>query len=329
MTNETAIGLVLGSAIGPEHLPSVAATAEDSGFDELWLAEDFFFTGGVSGAGVVLGATERVRVGMGVVSAVARHPALLAMEISTLARVFPGRLTAGIGLGVPDWVRQMGLFPESSLSALRECVTSVKRLLEGEEVSGDGRTFTFDKVKLTYPRLEPIPIHMGAIGPKMLRLSGEIADGSVLSVAASHGYLRWARRHIDEGRAAADRSDDHRITLFAIYSVHRDPAVARQSVRGPLAFYKAAGGPNALTDVYGISDELERLVQRGGYEAVRQEIPDQWLEDLTIAGTPGECAAKIKAFYEAGADSVALFPMPPEDVDRIVRLTAHQVLPRL
>lgn len=329
MTSQHTVGLVLGSAISPERISMIAGLAGAGGFDEVWLAEDYFFTGGISGAGIVLSATEQVTVGLGVVSAVARHPALLAMEISTLARAYPARLSIGIGLGAPAWIRQMGLYPRSPLSALRECVTSIRRLLQGDELTTDGPTFKFERVRLTYPLSEPVPIHMGVTGPKMLRLSGEIADGSVLSVASGHAYVRWARARVDEGRSAAGRLDPHRISVFALYSVHEDPTVARDAVRGPLAFYKTVGGRNALTDVYGISEELERLQARGGYEAVRTEMPDRWVEDLTIAGSPEECLTKIRAFYKAGADAVALFPMPPDEVERVVALTSEKVLPKL
>ena len=326
---EKQIGLVLGSAIAPEQLPPSARTAEEAGFGEVWLAEDFFFTGGVSGAGIVLGTTRDLTVGMGVVSAVARHPALLAMEISTLSRTFPGRLVAGIGLGVPAWVRQMGLHPPSPLSALRECVSSVRALLRGEEITVEGKTFTFEAVQLTHPELRPTPIHMGVIGPKMLQLSGEIADGSVLSVGAGEAYVQWAIEQINQGRAQGDRTDDHRVTAFALYSVDRDGQAARDAVRGPLAFYKASGGPNALTDAAGISEELKRLRQEGGVDAVAAGMPESWIEKTTISGTPAECAERIEAFYDAGADSVALFPMPAEDAGRMVELTASEVLPRL
>ena len=79
-----------------------------------------------------------------------------------------------------------------------------------------------------------------------------------------------------------------------------DPQQARRAVRGPLAFYKSLG-TNALTDVYGISDQLRTLIDSGGYEAVRRGMPDQWIEDLTISGSPEEVAAKIESFYEIGA----------------------------
>jgi len=329
MSAEHPIGLVLGSAVAPEQVQGAAATAEACGFDEIWLAEDYFFTGGISGAGLVLGATSHITVGLGVVSAVARHPALLAMELSTLSRTYNDRLIAGIGLGVPAWVRQMGLHPRSPLSALRECVTATKALLRGETVDTIGAVFSFNDVTLVYPEIgAPTPVRMGVIGPKMLQLSGEVADGSVLSVSAGHDYVRWAKARIDEGRARAGRTDRHPITVFAIYAVDDDGGAARASARARLAFYRQ-NGANGLTDVYGISDELNALVKRGGYEAVLNEMPDQWVEDLTIAGTPEECAAKISAFYAAGADSVALFPVATDQLDQIIRLTTERVLPEL
>ena len=329
MLLDRAIGLVLGSAIAPSDLASAAQAAEQGGFDEIWLAEDFFFTGGISGASLVLSSTERTTVGLGVVSAMVRHPALLAMEISTISAAYPGRLIAGLGLGVPAWVRQMGLHPRSPLAAMRESVSSVRRLLRGETLDQQGDVFDFHDVKLTYPETGvPTPIHMGVTGPKMLQLSGEIAGGTVLSVAAGHDYVRWARQQIERGRRRGGRTGPHRITLFAIYSVDDDPQQARQAVRDPLAFYKSLG-TNALTDAYGMSEHLRELIDRGGYQAVRDEMPDQWIEDLTIAGSPEEVAAKIEGFYDIGADCVALFPMPSDQVDRIVQQTAEQVLPLL
>lgn len=328
MMRRPAIGVVMGSAIAPEQLVSGARTAESVGFDEIWLAEDYFFTGGISGATMVLDATQDIKVATGIVSAVARHPAVLAMEISTISRVHAGRFTAGIGLGVPAWIRQMGLYPRSPLDTMRECVGSVKALLRGEELSFDGETFSFDKVKLTYPEGATTPIHMGVSGPRMLQLSGEIADGSVLSVAASHDYVRWAREQIDTGRRLAGRDDPHRMTVFALYSVDDDPNVAKTAVRGPLGFYKSTG-TNALTDVYGNSDQVKSLLAEHGAMALADHMPDQWIEDLTIAGTPAECAAKIRSLGAAGADSVALFPLPTERVDALVEITAREVLPRL
>lgn len=327
-TQGVPVGLVLGSALPPEKLRDVGRLGEELGFGELWLAEDYFFTGGISGATAVLAATERIPVGLGIVSALVRHPALLAMEISTMERMFPGRVWPGIGLGVPFWVHQMGLMPASQLAAMREGVTSVRRLLAGEELTEEGASFAFCQVRLTYPLEQPPPVYMGVLGPKMLRLAGEIADGTVASVLAGAAYIRWAREQIAVGQESAGRSDHHRLTTFAMYAVDRDARAAKATLRPFMAFYLSLMPKNPLTDAYGIGDELLELAQ-GGAERIAAEMPDEWLEDLAIAGDPDECAAKIRLLLDAGSDSVALFPMPVERAEEVVRLTGAEVLPRL
>jgi 5,10-methylenetetrahydromethanopterin reductase len=322
------VGLVLGSAIAPEEIGGFAHLGERLGFSELWLAEDYFFTGGVSGAAFALGATERISVGLGIVSAMVRHPALLAMEISGLSRAHPGRLVPGIGLGVPFWVGQMGLMPRSPLTAMRECVTSVRRLLAGETLTDDGANFAFHDVQLAYPAQEQLPVYMGVIGPRMLELSGEVADGTIGSVLASPQYVSWAREHIAAGQARASRSDRHPFTAFAMFSVSRDGRSAKQAIRQAVAFYLSAMPDNALTDIYGIKEQALELAKKN-LDAVAGELPDQWVEDLAIAGEPDECAGKIRRLLDAGADSVALFPVPAQHARELIELAAAEVLPRL
>jgi alkanesulfonate monooxygenase SsuD/methylene tetrahydromethanopterin reductase-like flavin-dependent oxidoreductase (luciferase family) len=306
----------------------LARRGEELGFGELWLAEDYFFTGGISGATAVLAETREIPVGLGIVSAVVRHPAVLAMEIATMARMYPGRLLPGIGLGVPAWIAQMGLSPASTLSAMREAVTSVRRLLDGEELTETGKTFAFDAVKLTYAAPERIPLYMGVVGPKMLQLAGEIADGTVVSVLAGVEYLKWLRARIGEGRERAGRTDPHRIVTFALFSVDSDGARARERLRPLMGFYLAAMAHSSLVDVYGIADELHRLAE-GGPQSVADGLQDAWIGDLAVAGDPEECARGIQALLDAGSDSVVLFPVPPEDAATMVETVAREILPRL
>lgn len=327
-TDGPPVGLVLGSALPPEQIVAMAQLGERVGFSELWLAEDYFFTGGIAGATAVLSQTTRIPVGLGIVSALVRHPGVLAMEVATMERMFPGRVWPGIGLGVPAWVHQMGLMPKSQLGAMRECVTSVRRLLAAEELDERGASFEFNAVRLTHPPGRPLPIYMGVVGPNMLRLSGELADGTVGSVLATPAYIGWAREQIDLGKADGGRAGHHRFACFALYAADRDSRAAKETLRGMLAFYLAAVPRSAMTDAYGIGDELWELAQ-GGPEQIQREMPDQWLEDLVIAGDPDECAAKIGRLLDAGADSVALFPTPVERSAEVVELTAKEVFPRL
>ena len=329
MNESKALGLVLGSAIAPEKLAPLTRDAEALGFDELWFSEDCFFTGGISSAAIALASTARVRVGLGVVSAMLRHPALLAMEVATLARAFPQRLTVGVGLGVPAWLRQVGRMPASPLSAVSECVASLRELLGGERLERSGEYFSFDGVALAHPAGD-VPIHLGVLGRKMLQLSGEIADGSILSVCAGADYVRWARRQIEEGVARRDgEPSGQRVTVFSLYAVDPDEERARQAVRRPLAFYLAADGVNDLTRTEGVADAVAEISGRGGVDALVEEMPHEWLDRLAVCGAPEQCAARVRQLYEAGADSVALFPVDGARLSETVRLTARTVSPLL
>ena len=145
MPEPSPVGVVLGSHMPPERIVHTARRAEELGFGELWFSEDCFFAGAFAGIAAALAETQRVPVGLGIASAVTRHPALLAMECATLSRLHPGRFRPGIGLGVPFWLQQMGLVPRSPLGAVRECVESLRRLFAGEELTSEG-LFTFDRV---------------------------------------------------------------------------------------------------------------------------------------------------------------------------------------
>lgn len=320
------LGLVLGGAIAPEHLRPVAMRAEELGFDELWLSEDCFFTGGISGATTALCATSGIAVGLGVVSAMLRQPALLAMEIATMARAFPDRLTLGVGLGAPSWLQQLERMPRSPRTAMTECVTALRRLLAGETLEAEGEYFTFHGVSLSHPPPGEVALHLGVVGQRLLQLSGAIADGSILSVGAGPRYIAWARRQIDVGRAAAARQDNHPVTAFALYALARDRQRAREQIRSTLAFYLA---DNDLARVQDLSATLAEVVGRGGRKALAAEMPAAWLEELAVSGTPEDCARQIREMHDAGADSVALLPVSGENILGITSMTASEVMPLL
>jgi 5,10-methylenetetrahydromethanopterin reductase len=326
--SECPIGLVLGATIPPEAILEPAQIADREGLSEVWLGEDYFFTAGVSAAAAVLATTQRVPVGIGVASAMTRHPALLAMEASTMERMFPGRLRLGIGLGATHWVKQMGVYPRSPLRAVRECVDATRRLLRGEELDLEGEFFTFDKVRLAHPVDHEMPIVLGGIGPKMLELAGEVADETVLSIFAGPAYVRWACERIAAGAERAGREPGQRVTVFAFACVDRDAQRARDLLRPLFGGYLADMGATALTDVPGLSTQVAELAALGP-ERFAAEMPAEWMSELGIVGDPDEVAGQVRALLDAGADQVMLFPMPLDGIPEVARLTAAEVLPLL
>lgn len=331
------IGIHLGTEVPPDDLPQVAALGEQLGFDEVLVGEDVAFTAGISAATACLAATEHVLVEIGIVSAVLRQPAVLAMEMATMSRMYPGRdVICGIGLGVPTWLRQMNVLPKSQLGALRECAQAVRKLLDGEKLDVDGDYFHFHDIGLAHPPERYVPIYMGSVGPKMLELSGEICDGTFLSVDSSPQYVSWARERIAAGAARSGRDPaKHRVCTLAMFSMDDDGAAARERIRHVTAWWMAAMGANALTEAYGIAEEVRDMISRSGQsvderaDTIAREMPDAWLRDLVIAGDPDECADTITRLFAAGSDSVALFPIPVTESEAVFRAAARELLPRL
>ena len=173
------VGLIFPPDQPPEHLLEVARAAELAGIPERWLWEDCFAESGIACAATVLAATTRLRVGIGLMPVPLRNVALTAMEIATLARLFPGRLLPGIGHGVLDWMGQAGVRAESPLTLLREYGTALRDLLDGAEVTTAGRYVQLDRVALRHPPTERVPLWLGGAGPKTIALAAEIGDGLV------------------------------------------------------------------------------------------------------------------------------------------------------
>ncbi|WP_413804416.1 LLM class flavin-dependent oxidoreductase [Streptomyces sp. OE57] len=322
------VGVVLGTHLSPDQTARLAALAEELGFHELWLPEDYFFTGGISSAATALAATHRIPVGLGVVSAITRHPALLAMECSTLANAYGNRLWPGIGLGAPPALRRMGLKIEHPVEYLREYVRGVSRLLSGEEITESGR-FTFGDVRLAYPSPSLPPVFMGAIRAKALQLSGEIADGTVLGSMSSAPFISWAVEQVRHGRVRAGRPvEGHRFPAFSFLCLRSDRAHARAALRPVLAPYLKivgeAGWP--YTEILGIGEEIRAL---RSVDRIAHEMPDAWIDEFAIAGDAEDCAHQINHLLDAGATSVALFPVPFEEAHSTLSLAADELLPRV
>jgi alkanesulfonate monooxygenase SsuD/methylene tetrahydromethanopterin reductase-like flavin-dependent oxidoreductase (luciferase family) len=160
----TTLGAVFLPQLPPERLREVARAADDAGLEELWLWEDCFWESGIASAAAALAWTERLRVGVGLLPVPLRNVALTAMEVATLHRLFPGRVTIGVGHGVQDWMAQVGARVESPMTLLREYLTALRALLRGEQLTVHGRYVRLDEVALDWPPASPPAVLAGATG---------------------------------------------------------------------------------------------------------------------------------------------------------------------
>ncbi|GHB19158.1 oxidoreductase [Streptomyces umbrinus] len=286
----TALGAVFRPQLPPERLRAMVRTAEDAGLEELWLWEDCFLEGGISAAAAALAWSERLRVGVGLLPVPLRNVAVTAMETATLHRLFPGRAIVGVGHGVQDWMGQVGARAESPVTLLREYLVALRALLRGERVTTDGRYVKLDDVALDWPPQTPVEILAGATGPRTLRLSGEFADGTILTSSTSPEGVRKARQLIDEGRKSGSRDGTHEVVVYLL----------------------TATGPDA-------ADRLRAELEADGVATV---------PDLGVAGNAEAVAKAVQRLAEAGADTVILQPTADEpDPEGFVRFTAEEVRP--
>jgi alkanesulfonate monooxygenase SsuD/methylene tetrahydromethanopterin reductase-like flavin-dependent oxidoreductase (luciferase family) len=302
----TKLGVVFTADRPPEELPAFAAAAEAAGLDELWLWEDCFYAGGIAASTAALAATERITVGLGIMPAVFRNPVAAAMEIATLARLYPGRFVAGLGHGVPGWMEQIGALPARPVRALEEVADSVRRLLHGERFSFAGSYVHVRDVQLLQPPAEAPPVVLGVRRPLGLRAAGRSADGTILAEPSPPAYIRWARDRIEEGRAAAGRTDPHRLTVFLKYRLDPD----RRHARGWVAEILREESVSAQLAPLRLGDA--------------REVTDDLVDLLTASGSAEQVAAALASVAASGVDSIALAPIGP-DPDEQLRLLASEV----
>ncbi len=312
----------------PGNLVELSRQVERCGFSDLWFAEDYFMISGFASAALALQATDGIHVGIGAVSNRVRHPAVTAMEASTLANAYPGRFTLGIGHGVPAWVKQMHLFPTSVLGSMREAVGGVKQLLAGETLTGAGAYYGYDEVALTHPAPD-LKVLGAVVGPRSIDLCAEVADGMVISVLAGPRYVADAKERIAKVRRARGLPEDFALVTYALASVDEDPAAARAKVRPAAAFYLGAMGPTQITGVYDANPALAAMIEKGGVPAIEAELPDDWLDWLAVSGRPADCIARIEALFAAGATAVVLCIVPTEEFSSQIEVFGRQVLPAL
>jgi alkanesulfonate monooxygenase SsuD/methylene tetrahydromethanopterin reductase-like flavin-dependent oxidoreductase (luciferase family) len=286
------LGAIARPQLPPEALLPFALAADEAGLAELWLWEDCFAEGGLSTAAALLASTQHLRVGVGILPTPLRNVALTAMEVATIDRLFPGRLRVGVGHGVQEWMAQVGARAASPLGLLREYATALRALLAGDEVTSSGRYVSLDRVRLEWPPAVAVPVLSGATGPRTLLLTGEVADGTILTAGTTPDGLRAARAVLDGARASAGRAGRHEVVVYA------------------LTAYGEGGRERAEAEArdWGLSPGA----------------------DVIIGGGAHEVAAGVRRLEQAGAGTVVLQPPGDEpDPEGFVRWAGEQVQPLL
>jgi 5,10-methylenetetrahydromethanopterin reductase len=294
--------------------------AESKGFEAVWQAESRLVRDAIVPMAAFAATTERIKVGSGVINNWTRNAAIIAATFLTLDDLAPNRIMLGIGAWWDPLASKVGIERRKPLTAMREVVTAVRRLLHRERVTFHGEFVHLDDVELdvVHGRKEPrnVPIYIGATGMKMMELAGEIADGVVLNYLVSPKYNETALEALERGAKKAGRSlDDLDRPQLVVCSLDEDRAKALNNARKLVTQY--LGQQPHIMKASGVSqdllDEINRVLtwpaSEEEIERAMELVPDDVVQFITASGTPDECRAKVREYVASGATCPILYPL--------------------
>ena len=296
-----------------EPLPQMiqlAKVTEQLGYSHIWVGDSHLIwrEAYVNMAAMAL-STTRVKLGTGVTNPLTRHPSVVASAYATLEEYAPGRTIVGIGLGDSS-VETMGMKP-AKLSYFEKTMAQMRQLLDGQEVQ-----LETGKIHLLHPCKSKVPIYIAASGPKMLELSGRIADGIIVLVGVADEYIAHARERIAAGAKAAGRKVEEINLVLWVPCAVSDSAPARDAVKAhvarvvahPLPYVLDATEQKVLEEIRKTYDYYHHMDQQANHAEV---IPDWLVDKFAIAGTVAECRAQIERIKKSGIQQIAIIPYSP------------------
>jgi 5,10-methylenetetrahydromethanopterin reductase len=312
------LGIVLYHGIeSGKELKEYGRIAEDNGFDSLWVTERYFHEETFSMLGFLAAATQRIKLGVGVVNPYTRNPALLAMASATLDRISEGRFLLGLGRSERQVIQdKMGIPYGDSRGAMVETVQILRRLFAGERLrSVEGQRYRLNNVRLaTTPIQSSLPIYLSGIGPKGLRLVGEIADGVVLNAYVPPSYVRYAVQEIRDAAQAAGRDPQAiAVTCMLVIRLTEDPGSMYPALKQRIArLLEEANVGEILLDKGGfdpsILPALRETMKNDGDKAAVRFITDEMVEAFYLVGPVDRCRARLEEYRQAGVDAPLLLP---------------------
>ena len=311
----------------------IAQTAERLGYDSVWAAEAYGSDAATVLAWLAAG-TSRIKLGSGIFQIPARSAAMTAMTAATIDNLSGGRMLLGLGTSGPQVSEGWhGVRFARQLQRTREYVAVVRMALAHQKVEFHGETMDLPlpdgpgkALKLTVrPVQDRIPIYLAVLGPKNVALAGEIADGW-LPVFFSPEHTAKLRAPLEEGAARAGRTlDAFRICPSVNVLIGADEDVARNAMRPMLALYVGGMGSreqnfyNRLVASYGFEREAEQVQElylAGRKSEAMLALPDELIDAVSIAGKPERARKKLRAFRDAGVETLIVSPMAFDNEER-------------
>jgi 5,10-methylenetetrahydromethanopterin reductase len=292
--------------------------AEQRGFEAVWQAESRLVRDAIVPMAAYAAVTERIKVGSGVINNWTRNIGLLAATFLTLDDLAPDRIICGLGAWWDPLARNVGIDRRKPLTAMRETVTILRRLLNMERITFQGEFVNVEGIELdvVHGRREPrnVAIMIGATGDQMMEMTGEIADGAVLNYCVPPEYNEKALELLEKGARKAGRTlEEIDRPQLIVCSVDYDHEKAIDNTRGLLTQYLAQQ-PH-IAKASGVSPDVVAGIQSIlGWPATKEQIqrakhlvPEELIHRITASGTPDEARAKVNEYIKNGATCPILY----------------------
>jgi F420-dependent oxidoreductase-like protein len=301
--------------------------AEKLGLDVCWVAEAWG-SDAPSPLGYLAAKTERLQLGSGIIQLGTRTPVAIAMAAMTLAELSEGRFLLGLGSSGPQIIEGLHGVPfERPLARMRETVEIVRQVFAGEKVTYHGELFQIPlaggdgkPMRLTMPPNPDIPIYLATLSPKMLRLTGEVADGWLGTSFVPEGAQAYFGP-LSEGAARAGRTlDDLDICQGAEVSFAADEDELHEIVsrrKKELAFSLGGMGSadtNFYNDAYSrqgwaeVAGKIRELWLAGKRAEASELVTDEMVLATTLIGTEPMVRERLRVWKAAGVTTVRLYP---------------------
>ena len=271
-----------------------AETAERTGYEAVFTPEigarEAFST-----LTALAGHTSTIRLATGVVPIGSRDVRRMAMEAATLQDLSGGRAILGLGSRVP-------------IDVTRNEIGAIRDLLAGEEpkVEAEDGTLAVGALDLVPER---VPVYLAGLGPRMVELAGEVADGVVLNWCTPERVER-ARREIERGASRGGRSADAvTICVYVRACVGQSEAHALEALREAAAEYAGMDPYRRQFEAMGLGAEAARAAAASGVE----EVPEALVDAVCVRGGRAEALERLASYHDAGADLVVVYPIPVLD----------------
>lgn len=313
------IGLGIAARGSVTDVISWAQDARARGLESIWIHDSYFERDAVTYASAVASHVSDLHVGLGALNPFTRHPVVVAMTVSALDEMAPGRIALALGTGLPLRLGQMGIpyTPPDGIQRVERCIADLRVLWRGDRLP-PGRE-GLPPLQPMFPPVHRVPIYIAAYRTPMVELAGRVADGYLARPAES---LQGFTRIVSTLRAAAQvagrdpgeiETAGYLLTLLedsrrdALNRAKREPFVIyMMSILSDVSLRQAGFEP-------GLRDRIAEAWRKEDYHRAAELIPDDLLEAFILCGTVDEVAERAAVYHKAGMDVPLMQPVVQDD----------------